>query len=57
MNSHSISLPRRTVNLATTAALAALLAALGSLNIPGIVCAVLALNALCGMILKKEASK
>ena len=54
MNNHSIPLSRRAVNLAATAALVALLAALGSLNIPGIVGSTLALNALCGVILKEE---
>lgn len=51
-----LSLPRAAVKLAITADLVLLLAALGSLNIPGIVCTVLALNALCGLILKKEVS-
>lgn len=51
-----LSLSRRAVNLAATAALVALLASIGALNIPGIVCTVLALNALCGLILKQEAS-
>lgn len=49
-----VSLKRAAVKLAITADLVLLLAALGSLNIPGIVCTVLALNALCGLILKKE---
>ena len=49
-----LPLSRRAVNLAATAALVALLAALGSINIPGIVCTLLALNALCGLILKQE---
>lgn len=49
-----LPLPRAAVKLAATASLVALLAALGSLNVPGIVCTVLALNALCGLILKKE---
>lgn len=53
-SAHIVPLPRRAVNLAVTAALVALLACIGSLNIPGIVCAVLALNALCGLILKRE---
>ena len=51
-----LSLTRAAVKLAITADLVLLLAALGSLNIPGIVCTVLALNALCGLILKKEVS-
>lgn len=51
-----LSLTRAAVKLAITADLVLLLAALGSLNIPGIVCTVLALNALCGLFLKKEVS-
>ncbi len=54
MNTTIIQLPLAAVKLAATASLVALLAALGSLNIPGIVCTVLALNALCGLILKQE---
>lgn len=49
-----VSLKRAAVKLAITADLVLLLAALGSLNIPGIVCTVLVLNALCGLILKQE---
>lgn len=49
-----LSLTRAAVKLAITADLVLLLAALGSLNLPGIVCTVLSLNALCGLILKKE---
>ena len=49
-----LPLPRAAVKLAITADLVLLLAALGSLNIPAIVGATLALNALCGLILKKE---
>lgn len=45
---------RAAVKLATTADLVLLLAFLGSLNLPGIVCTVLVLNALCGLILNKE---
>lgn len=52
MNNHSIPLSRRAVNLAATAALVALLASLGALNIPAIVGSTLALNALCGMYFK-----
>ena len=52
-----LPLIRAAVKLAITADLVLLLAALGSLNIPGIVCTVLALNALCGLILKQEAAK
>ena len=49
-----LSLSRCAVNLTVTAALVALLVSIGTLNIPGIVCTVLALNALCGLILKQE---
>lgn len=49
-----LSLTRAAVKLATTADLVLLLAFIGSLNLPGIVCTVLTLNALCGLILKKE---
>lgn len=45
-----VSLARAVVKLAITADLVLLLAALGSLNLPGIVCTVLALNALCGLV-------
>lgn len=45
-----LPLPRAAVKLAATADLVLLLAALGSLNVPGIVCTVLALNALCGLL-------
>ena len=45
-----LSLKRAFVKLAITADLVLLLAALGSLNLPGIVCTVLALNALCGLV-------
>nr|DAI27175.1 MAG TPA: hypothetical protein [Caudoviricetes sp.] len=44
-----VSLKRAAVKLAITADLVLLLAALGSLNIPGTITAVLALNALCGI--------
>lgn len=49
-----LSLKRAAVKLAITADLVLLLAALGSLNIPATLSALLALNALCGLILKKE---
>lgn len=49
-----LSLPRAAVKLAITADLVLLLAALGSLNIPTAIAALLALNALCGLILKQE---
>lgn len=51
-----LSLTRSAVKLAITADLVLLLAALGSLNIPGIVCTVLALNLLCGLYFKEESS-
>lgn len=49
-----VSLKRAAVKLAITADLVLLLAALGSLNIPATLAALLALNALCGLILKQE---
>lgn len=49
-----LPLTRALVKLAITADLVLLLAFIGSLNLPGIVCTVLALNALCGLILKQE---
>lgn len=49
-----LSLKRAAVKLAITADLVLLLAALGSLNVPGIIGATLTLNALCGLILKQE---
>lgn len=51
-----LPLTRASVKLAITADLVLLLAALGSLNIPGIVCTVLALNLLCGLYFKEESS-
>ena len=56
MNNFIVSLIRAAVNLAATAALVALLASLGTLNIPAIVGSTLALNALCGVILKEEST-
>lgn len=53
-STYIVSLFRAAVKLAITADLVLLLAALGSLNIPAIVGSTLALNALCGLILKKE---
>ena len=44
-----LALYRAAVKLAIAADLVLLLAALGSLNIPGTLTAVLALNALCGL--------
>ncbi len=49
-----LPLVRAAVKLAITADLVLLLAFIGSLNLPGIVCTVLTLNALCGLNLKKE---
>lgn len=49
-----LPLVRSAVKLATTADLVLLLAFIGSLNLPGIVCTVLVLNALCGLNLKQE---
>lgn len=49
-----LPLVRALVKLAITADLVLLLAFIGSLNLPGIVCTVLTLNALCGLILKQE---
>ena len=51
-----LSLKRAAVKLAITADLVLLLAALGSLNIPAALAALLALNALCGLILKEEST-
>lgn len=47
-----LSLPRALVKLAITADLVLLLAALGSLNIPATLAALLALNLLCGLYFK-----
>jgi hypothetical protein len=51
-----LSLTRAAVKLAITADLVLLLAALGSLNIPTTIAALLALNLLCGLYFK-EASR
>lgn len=48
-----LSLTRAAVKLAITADLVLLLAALGNLNIPAALAALLALNALCGFYLKE----
>lgn len=53
-STYIVSLFRAAVKLAITADLVLLLAFIGSLNLPGIVCTVLVLNALCGLILKQE---
>lgn len=51
-----LSLTRAAVKLAITADLVLLLAALGSLNIPGTLAALLALNLLFGLYFKEESS-
>lgn len=51
-----VSLKRAAVKLAITADLVLLLAALGSLNIPATIAALLALNLLCGLYFKEETS-
>lgn len=48
-----VSLTRAAVKLAITADLVLLLAAVGSLNIPAALAALLALNALCGLYFKE----
>lgn len=53
MNNFILSLKRAAVKLAITADLVLLLAALGSLNIPASLAALLALNLLCGLYLKE----
>lgn len=50
-----LSLTRAAVKLAITADLVLLLAALGSLNIPATLAAMLALNLLCGLYFKEAA--
>ena len=50
-----LSLKRAAVKLAITADLVLLLAALGSLNIPATLAALLALNQLCGLYFKEAA--
>ena len=52
MNNFILSLTRAAVKLAITADLVMLLAALGSLNIPAALAALLALNLLCGIWFK-----
>lgn len=51
-----LSLTRAAVKLALTADLVLLLAALGSLNIPAALAALLALNMLCGLYFKEASS-
>ena len=50
-----LSLTRAAVKLAITADLVLLLAALGNLNIPAALAALLALNLLCGLYFKEAA--
>lgn len=56
MNNFILSLKRAAVKLAITADLVLLLAALGSLNIPATLAALLALNMLCGLYFKEASS-
>jgi hypothetical protein len=49
-----LRLSRKLVKLAITADLVLLLAALGSLNVPTTIAALLALNLLCGLYFKEE---
>lgn len=51
-----LSLKLRAVKLAITADLVLLLAALGNLNIPAAISALLALNLLCGLYFKEVSS-
>lgn len=51
-----LSLKRAAVKLAITADLVLLLAALGSLNIPATLAALLVLNLLCGLYFKEASS-
>lgn len=52
-----VSLKRAAVKLAITADLVLLLAALGSLNIPATLAALLVLNLLCGLYFKEESRR
>lgn len=54
ISNYILSLTRAAVKLAITADLVLLLAALGSLNIPATIAALLALNLLCGLYCKEE---
>lgn len=56
MNNFILSLTRAAVKMAITADLVLLLAALGNLNIPAALAALLALNLLCGMYFKEVSS-
>ena len=51
-----LSLPRAAVKLAITADMVLLLAALGNLNIPAALAALLTLNLLCGLYFKEVSS-
>ena len=51
-----VSLKRAAVKLAITADLVLLLAALGSINIPAALAALLALNLMCGLYFKEVSS-
>lgn len=51
-----LSLKRAAVKLAITADLVLLLAALGSLNVPTTITALLALNLLCGLYFKEASN-
>ena len=53
MNNFILSLTRAAVKLAITADLVLMLVALGSLNIPTTIAALLALNLLCGLYFKE----
>lgn len=55
-SNYILSLKRAAVKLAITADLVLLLAALGSLNIPTTITALLALNLLCGLYFKEASS-
>ena len=56
MNNFILSLTRVAVKLAITADLVLLLCALGNLNIPAALAALLALNLLCGLYFKEVSS-
>lgn len=55
-SNYILSLKRAAVKLAITADLVLMLAALGSLNIPTTIAALLALNLLCGLYFKEASS-
>lgn len=56
-SNYILSLTSAAVKLAITADLVLLLAALGSLNIPVTILALLALNPLCGLYFKEESRR